>query len=162
MRTFKEFILDTIENTTLFEMAKSRSDLKRDIDNIAGTMFQHWCLVRYCVLYDFGNKTKEHWIKEVRSYILILKTRSVRTRGFDKTRLLREWYITKLELNNKQQLLSYWFDAKFEEENIIISDAEKNKIIDDWTKQVDKLCEALDGKLDYKEYIEDYLLYVER
>ena len=125
MRTFKEFILDTIENTTLFEMAKSRSDLKRDIDNIAGTMFQHWCLVRYCVLYDFGNKTKEHWIKEVRSYILILKTRSVRTWGFDKTRLLREWYITKLELNNKQQLLSYWFDAKFEEENIIISDAEK-------------------------------------
>ena len=160
MRTFKEFILDTIENTTVFEMAKSRSDLKRDIDNIAGTMFQHWCLVRYCALYDFGNKTKEHWIKEVRSYIL--KTRSARTKGFDKTRLLREWYITKLELNNKQQLLSYWFDDKFDEENITISDEEKDKIIDDWTKQVDKLCDAMGGKLDYKEYIEDYLLYVER
>ena len=160
MRTFKEFILDAIENTAIFEMAKSRSDLKRDIDNIAGTLFQHWCLVRYCALYDFGNKTKEHWIKEVRLYIL--KTRSVRTKGFDKTRLLREWYITKLELNNKQQLLSYWFDDKFEEENIIISDEEKDKIIDDWTKQVDKLCDAMGGKLDYKEYIEDYLLYVER
>ena len=156
MRTFKEFILDAIENTVIFEMAKSRSDLKRDIDNIAGTLFQHWCLVRYCALYDFGNKTKEHWIKEVRSYIL--KTRSVRTKGFDKTRLLREWYITKLELNNKQQLLSYWFDDKFEEENITISDEEKDKIIDDWTKQVDKLCDAMGGKLDYKEYIEDYLL----
>ena len=160
MRTFKEFILDAIENTVIFEMAKSRSDLKRDIDNIAGTLFQHWCLVRYCALYDFGNKTKEHWIKEVRSYIL--KTRSVRTKGFDKTRLLREWYITKLELNNKQQLLSYWFDDKFDEENITISDEEKDKIIDDWTKQVDKLCDAMSGKLDYKEYIEDYLLYVER
>ena len=160
MRTFKEFILDAIENTYIFEMAKSRSDLKRDIDNIAGTLFQHWCLVRYCALYDFGNKTKEHWIKEVRSYIL--KTQSVRTKGFDKTRLLREWYITKLELNNKQQLLSYWFDDKFDEENITISDEEKDKIIDDWTKQVDKLCDAMGGKLDYKEYIEDYLLYVER
>ena len=160
MRTFKELILDSIENTTIFEMAKSRSDLKRDIDNIAGTMFQHWCLVRYCVLYDFGNKTKEHWIKEVRSYIL--KTRSARTKGFDKTRLLREWYITKLELNNKQQLLIYWFDDKFDEENITISDEEKDKIIDDWTKQVDKLCDVMGGKLDYKEYIEDYLLYVER
>ena len=160
MRTFKEFILDAIENTAIFEMAKSRSDLKRDIDNIAGTLFQHWCLVRYCALYDFGNKTKEHWIKEVRSYIL--KTRSARTKGFDKTRLLREWYITKLELNNKQQLLSYWFDDKFDEENIIISDEEKDRIIDDWTKQVDKLCDAMSGKLDYKEYIEDYLLYVER
>ena len=160
MRTFKEFILDAIENTVIFEMAKSRSDLKRDIDNIAGALFQHWCLVRYCALYDFGNKTKEHWIKEVRSYIL--KTRSVRTKGFDKTRLLREWYITKLELNNKQQLLSYWFDDKFDEENITISDEEKDKIIDDWTKQVDKLCDAMSGKLDYKEYIEDYLLYVER
>ena len=31
-----------------------------------------------------------------------------------------------------------------------------------WTKQVDKLCDAMSGKLDYKEYIEDYLLYVER
>ena len=103
MRTFKEFILDSIENTIIFEMAKSRSDLKRDIDNIAGTLFQHWCLVRYCVLYDFGNKTKEHWIKEVRSYIL--KTRSARTKGFDKTRLLREWYITKLELSDRQQML---------------------------------------------------------
>ena len=160
MRTFKEFILDAIENTVIFEMAKSRSDLKRDIDNIAGTLFQHWCLVRYCALYDFGNKTKEHWIKEVRLYIL--KTRSVRTKGFDKTRLLREWYITKLELSDRQQMLDEWFDDKFEEENIIISDEEKNRIIDDWTKQVDKLCDAMSGKLDYKEYIEDYLLYVER
>ena len=160
MRTFKEFILDAIENTVIFEMAKSRSDLKRDIDGIAEPLFQHWCLVRYCALYDFGNKTKEHWIKEVRSYIL--KTRSARTKGFDKTRLLREWYITKLELNNKQQLLSYWFDDKFDEENITISDEEKDKIIGDWTKQVDKLCDAMGGKLDYKEYIEDYLLYVER
>lgn len=160
MRTFKEFILDAIENTAIFEMAKSRSDLKRDIDGIAGTLFQHWCLVRYCALYDFGNKTKEHWIKEVRLYIL--KTRSVRTKGFDKTRLIREWYITKLELNNKQQMLDEWFDYKFDEENIIISDEEKDRIIDDWTKQVDKLCDAMGGKLDYKEYIEDYLLYVER
>ena len=160
MRTFKEFILDSIENTVIFEMAKSRSDLKRDIDGIAEPLFQHWCLVRYCALYDFGNKTKEHWIKEVRLYIL--KTRSVRTKGFDKTRLLREWYITKLELSDRQQMLDEWFDDKFEEENIIISDEEKDKIIDDWTKQVDKLCDAMSGKLDYKEYIEDYLLYVER
>ena len=160
MRTFKEFILDAIENTVIFEMAKSRSDLKRDIDGIAEPLFQHWCLVRYCALYDFGNKTKEHWIKEVRSYIL--KTRSVRTKGFDKTRLLREWYITKLELSDRQQMLDEWFDDKFDEENIIISDEEKDKIIDDWTKQVDKLCDAMGGKLDYKEYIEDYLLYVER
>ena len=160
MRTFKEFILDVIENTVIFEMAKSRSDLKRDIDGIAEPLFQHWCLVRYCALYDFGNKTKEHWIKEVRSYIL--KTRSVRTKGFDKTRLLREWYITKLELSDRQQMLDEWFDDKFEEENIIISDEEKNRIIDDWTKQVDKLCDAMSGKLDYKEYIEDYLLHVER
>lgn len=160
MRTFKEFILDTIENTVIFEMVKSRSDLKRDIDGIAEPLFQHWCLVRYCALYDFGNKTKEHWIKEVRLYIL--KTRSVRTKGFDKTRLLREWYITKLELSDRQQMLDEWFDDKFEEENIIISDEEKDKIIDDWTKQVDKLCDAMGGKLDYKEYIEDYLLYVER
>lgn len=160
MRTFKEFILDAIENTVIFEMAKSRSDLKRDIDGIAEPLFQHWCLVRYCALYDFGNKTKEHWIKEVRLYIL--KTRSVRTKGFDKTRLLREWYITKLELSDRQQMLDEWFDDKFEEENIIISDEEKNRIIDDWTKQVDKLCDTMGGKLDYKEYIEDYLLYVER
>ena len=160
MRTFKEFILDAIENTAIFEMAKSRSDLTRDIDGIAEPLFQHWCLVRYCALYDFGNKTKEHWIKEVRLYIL--KTRSVRTKGFDKTRLLREWYITKLELSDRQQMLDEWFDDKFEEENIIISDEEKNRIIDDWTKQVDKLCDAMSGKLDYKEYIEDYLLYVER
>ena len=160
MRTFKEFILDAIENTAIFEMAKSRSDLKRDIDGIAEPLFQHWCLVRYCALYDFGNKTKEHWIKEVRLYIL--KTRSVRTKGFDKTRLLREWYITKLELSDRQQMLDEWFDDKFEEENIIIYDDEKNRIIDDWTKQVDKLCDAMSGKLDYKEYIEDYLLYVER
>lgn len=160
MRTFKEFILDAIENTVIFEMAKSRSDLKRDIDGIAEPLFQHWCLVRYCALYDFGNKTKEHWIKEVRLYIL--KTRSVRTKGFDKTRLLREWYITKLELSDRQQMLDEWFDDKFEEENIIISDEEKDRIINDWTKQVDKLCDTMGGKLDYKEYIEDYLLYVER
>ena len=160
MVSLKEYLIRTLENTKLFEMAKKRSQLGDDIDNISITLFQHWCLVRYCALYDFGNKTKEHWIKEVRLYIL--KTRSVRTKGFDKTRLLREWYITKLELSDRQQMLDEWFDDKFEEENIIISDEEKDKIIDDWTKQVDKLCDAMGGKLDYKEYIEDYLLYVER
>lgn len=160
MRTLNEFILDIIENTAIFEMAKSRSDLKRDIDGLAETLFQHWCLVRYCSLYDFGNKTKEHWLKEVKLYIL--KIRSVRTKGFDKTRLLKEWYITKLELTDRQQMLDDWFDDKFLEENIKVSDDEKNKIIDDWTKQVNKLCEAMGGNLDYKEYIEDYLLYVER
>ena len=41
MRTFKEFILDSIENTIIFEMAKSRSDLKRDIDGIAEPIFQY-------------------------------------------------------------------------------------------------------------------------
>ena len=160
MRTLKEFILDTIENTAIFEMAKSRSDLKKHIDGIAETLFQHWCLVRYCTLYDFGNETKEHWLKEVKLYIL--KILSFRTKGFDKTRLAKECLITKLELNDKQELLSYWFDDKFLEENIKVSDEEKDKIIDDWTKQVDKLCEAMGGNLDYKEYIEDYLLYVER
>ena len=60
MRTFKEFILDSIENTVIFEMAKSRSDLKRDIDDIAEPLFQHWCLVRYCALYDFVNKKSDN------------------------------------------------------------------------------------------------------
>ena len=53
MISLKEYLIRTLENTKLFEMAKKRSQLGDDIDNISITLFQHWCLVRYCVLYDF-------------------------------------------------------------------------------------------------------------
>ena len=168
MRTFKEFILDSIENTVIFEMTKSRSDLKRDIDGIAEPLFQHWCLVRYCVLYDCGNINKDHWCNEVKSYIT--KIHAVVTTGYDKLTLVREVIIKRLEFNEYENI-EFLFDDKFNTENIEVSEEQKKRIINDWIVLIPKLISVMGftpqkdrNKTEYmlpNDYIEDYLLTVE-
>ena len=98
MVSLKEYLIRTLENTKLFEMAKKRSQLGDDIDNISITLFQHWCLVRYCVLYDFGNINKDHWCGDVANYINHVQ--SVITKGYDKTKCIKEIFINQNEYNN--------------------------------------------------------------
>ena len=168
MTSLKEYLIRTLENTKLFEMAKKRSQLGDDIDNISITLFQHWCLVRYCVLYDFGNINKDHWCNEVKSYIT--KIHAVVTTGYDKTTLVREVIIKRLEFN-KYENIEFLFDDKFNTENIEVSEEQKKRIINDWIVLIPKLISVMGftpqkdrNKTEYmlpKDYIEDYLLTVE-
>lgn len=96
MRTLTEHILDDIENMNIFEMTKNRSDLKRDLNGMIQPLFQHWCLIRYCALYDFWNINKDYWCCEVANYINHVQ--SVITKGYDKTKCIRRYSSIKTNI----------------------------------------------------------------
>ena len=165
MRTLTEHILDAIENMNIFEMAKNRSDLKRDLNGMIQPLFQHWCLIRYCALYDFGNINKDHWCGEVANYINHVQ--SVITKGYDKTKCIKEIFINQNEYNNNVN--NRLFNAmmlKFNYEHIDISDEQANNIVNDWIDGLNELCNVMGQDVRNitmfaNEYIQEHILKVD-
>ena len=62
----KEYLLESLQSTYIFEMAYDRKHLKKMVDGLFAQIIENWCLVRYCTLYDPNNTTKNHWKKELR------------------------------------------------------------------------------------------------
>ena len=60
MLNIKEYILEKLQNTLVFEMAYSRKELKTIFDDILDQIIENWCLVKYCLLYDVQNKNKNN------------------------------------------------------------------------------------------------------
>ena len=164
-----ELLIKYLSETALFEMVYKRKEMFWKIEGIGETLFQHWCLARYCVLYDFGNKNKNHWIHEVKNFIYSIQ--KLLPKGFDKTTLVRDVLIKTMELN-KVESLNYIFKHKFNDEHINVSDEEKEQIINDWISQLPILIKVMGSYLNkdinkptfisIDDYINDYLLYVER
>ena len=65
MKDLKNFILETISNTWLFEMAYSRQNYLHQIMGLNKQIVENWCLVKYCNLYDEENYNRLHWSKEL-------------------------------------------------------------------------------------------------
>lgn len=91
-KKLKEIIKESIreileENKRLFlvEMAFSRNDYKEKIDSLFPQILENWCLVRYCSIVG-GIVTKNHWVNELRGYLvgasryIVKKNDSIRTR----------------------------------------------------------------------------------
>ena len=60
MLNIKEYILEKLQNTLVFEMAYSRKELKTIFADILDQIIENWCLVKYCSLYDPTNINKNH------------------------------------------------------------------------------------------------------
>ena len=48
----KNYILEAISNTHLFEMADSRQDYLADIRGLRFQILENWCLIKYCNMFD--------------------------------------------------------------------------------------------------------------
>ena len=71
MNTLKEFLLESIQKTYVFEMAVSRKELKDKVDSLIYQIIENWCLVKHCTLYDSLNRNKNHWKKNCELICLI-------------------------------------------------------------------------------------------
>ena len=78
MLNIKEYILEKLQNTLVFEMAYSRKELKNSFDGILDQIIENWCLVKYCSLYDEQNINKNHWANELTAHMYNILKRQLK------------------------------------------------------------------------------------
>lgn len=100
MIDFKNYILEKISNTYLFEMAYSRQDYLRNISNLCYQIVENWCLIKYCNLYDEENYNRLHWCKELTAHLENLRRCQLKS-GLNKIKTTEYGLIEKAELNNE-------------------------------------------------------------
>ena len=120
MNTLKEFLLESIQKTYIFEMAVSRKDLKNKVDDLINQIIENWCLIKYCTLYDNNNRNKNHWKKELRAHMLNIFNKQIKGGdSFTKFKLIEDVIIDKLEITTADKV-SRLIKGKFRDENIEI------------------------------------------
>lgn len=96
MNILKNWFIESLCKTQIFEMAYGRSKYQDTIIDLTSQLVENWCLIRYCTLYDKHNINKNHWKSELRAYILKLNGMFVKV---DKKRATEEVLIKWEELN---------------------------------------------------------------
>ena len=152
----KEYILEKLQNTLVFEMAYSRKELKNSFDGILDQIIENWCLVKYCSLYDRNNINKKHWANELTAHMYNILKRQLKNGGEDaKLQLLKsvtyeqKEYTTSVAIKNCIRL-------KFKKENIQIPDVVCSACIDDLETIL-----GLISKRDTEENYENIDTYIE-
>ena len=69
MKSIKEYILDAIQESYIFEMAYDRKEIKKRVEGLINQIIENWCLIKYCTLYDNENKNKYHWKQELMAHL---------------------------------------------------------------------------------------------
>lgn len=121
MNALKEYLLESLQKTYIFEMAVSRKDLKKDIDGLIKQILENWCLVKYCTLYDPNNRTKNHWKNELGTHMeAILEKQLKGGDAASKYKLIKDWVIDSLEITTAEKIYLR-VKRKFEKENLKLS-----------------------------------------
>ena len=156
MTTIKEYILEKLQNTLIFEMTYSRKELKNSFDSILDQIIENWCLVKYCSLYDTSNINKNHWVNELTAHMYNILNRQLKNGGEDaKLQLLKsvaydhKEYITAAAIKRCIRL-------KFKKENIQITDELCSACIED----LETILELI-SKRDTEENYENIDTYIE-
>lgn len=126
IKTLSEYLADALQGTSLLEMAITRADYIKNLDNMFPQIVQNWCLIKY------GTKnhipTVNHWKTELRSYLLKLNGFNIKSSS--KYNILKQHWIKKYEYHKQWQLIASELYVKFEKEGIYDVD-----VIDDLAKK---------------------------
>ena len=120
MKSIKEYLLNVIQESYIFEMAYDRKEIKKRVEGLINQIIENWCLIKYCSLYDNNNTNKHHWKQELKTHLyniyeMTLKGGNAKT----KYNLISEIIYDKKEITTSSKI-SYIIRIKFRTENIII------------------------------------------
>ena len=120
MKSIKEYILNVIQESYIFEMAYDRKEIKKRVEGLINQIIENWCLIKYCSLYDNNNINKHHWKQELKAHLyniyeMKLKGGNVKT----KYNLISEIIYDKKEITTSSKISSI-IRIKFRTENISI------------------------------------------
>lgn len=120
MKSIKEYILNVIQESYIFEMAYDRKKLRKRVEALTNQIIENWCLVTYCSLYDKNNTNKNHWKKELKAHLYNIYEMKIKG-GNAKTKynLISEIIYDEKEITTSSKIASI-IRIKFREENIII------------------------------------------
>ena len=160
MTTIKEYILEKLQNTLVFEMAYSRKELKNSFDCILDQIIENWCLVKYCSLYDTNNINnninKNHWVNELTAHMYNILKRQLKNGDEDaKLQLLKSVAYDHKEYTTAAAI-KRCIMLKFKKENIQITDELCSACIED----LETILELI-SKRDTEENYENIDTYIE-
>ena len=120
MKSIKEYLLNVIQESYIFEMAYDRKEIKKRVEGLINQIIENWCLVKYCSLYDNNNINKHHWKQELKAHLyniyeMPLKGGNAKT----KYNLISEIIYDKKEITTSSKISSI-IRIKFRTENISI------------------------------------------
>lgn len=120
MKSIKEYILNVIQESCIFEMAYDRKEIKKRVEGLINQIIENWCLIKYCTLYDNENKNKYHWKQELKTHLYNIYEMKIKG-GNAKTKynLISEIIYDKKEITTSSKISSI-IRIKFRKENIII------------------------------------------
>lgn len=120
MKSIKEYILDVIQESYIFEMAYNRKEIRKRVEALTNQIIENWCLIKYCSLYDKTNTNKNHWKQELRAHLYNIYEMKIKG-GNAKTKynLISEIIYDKKEITSSSKIASI-IRIKFRNENIII------------------------------------------
>lgn len=120
MRSIKEYLLEAIQNTYVFEMAYNRKKIKEVVENLYRQIIENWCLVKYCSLNpdSIFNRTKNHWSHELSTYMFKIYNMGLKGgNSLAKRDLIQSVLIDDLEITTAKKVQSICF-AKFKTEGM--------------------------------------------
>ena len=131
MNTLKEFLLESLQKSFIFEMALSRKELKDKVDALIYQIIENWCLINHCKLFDNHNININHWKKELRGHMINIFNKSLKGGNSQtKFKLIEETIVDKLEITTAEKI-SRLIKAKFKDENFTVSKDVCNNCIDE-------------------------------
>ena len=154
MILLKEYILEAIQSTKIFEMAHDRAKMKDRIEGFADQILHNWCLVRYCNYYDKNNWNYQHWKDELFDNMYsILKLNLKGGNENAKYRLVHQTLINDIEIN-KYSYVKHTMHQKFKKEHFDIKEDIIMEFIDELPKIIDIISKTntdknYDALLDY-------------
>lgn len=147
----KNYILEKISESAIFEMADSRQDYLADIRGLRFQILENWCLIRYCNLYDEENYNRLHWSKELCAHLYNLWKVSLK-KGLDKLKITEYGFYEKSEFDDIDVIMRI-LEQKWKIEKLPINVL--YSIANDFINELPKICKIIsdhNGK-----YIYDYV-----
>ena len=151
----KEYILEKLQNTLVFEMTYSRKELKNSFDDILDQIIENWCLVKYCSLYNVQNINKNHWANELAAHMYNILKRQLKNGDEDaKLQLLKSVTYDQKEYTTAAAI-KRCIRLEFKKENIQITNELCSACIED-LETILKLISKRDTEENY-ENIDTYI-----
>lgn len=148
MKKLIDYILESISNSYLFEMAYDRASYCMELRSLSVQIVQNWCLIKYCNLYDDENYNRLHWSKELSTHLIRLQ--SVKLKSGDKLRATQQELIVKSELGDPETI----FDICNGKWNLERLPKDKlNDVAKEFSKELPNLCKHIcDPRFDLVNY----------
>lgn len=152
MNSLKEFLIETLSKTHIFEMAYDRKEFIRACDNLHKQIVENWCLVKWCKLHDPKNPTLNHWKYELHARCDNLYRMQIDS---DKYKAIKQSFIKNNELYD-YKTIELATCKKFEHECISL-DTRYHEVIEEFVDYgLEKLMNLISNK---KSNINTNLLY---